>query len=471
MPQLRLLLSMLLAGSASAKGAYLPWQTKAGRGGCSGAQALGTATGVASAAQAEAACAAKPHCVFWVLSQDPKDSNGDAYLCSNDGYDLVNNAGQFPLWLVGHRAEPPRPTPAPGPIPEQCYAASVVFDPSPVLSFVDGSSTYGQVFNPSWVEASAATGGKAGLLVRTQNCTAQAPGKCLACSGVAAAASVLTFAELLNDDNDPAATPRFQHVDRDSVVFGPHDLTDDKGTEDPRVALDAQTGLYFMMYTCYNSGQTKQDKVTLCLATSTNPTSPSTWTLHGPIGFPAGSKSGALLIREDPAEGPHFMYWGAGMISITNSTDLLKWDKGVPFIKQTLWGNPHVEAGPPPMKLSTGDFLFFHNSWAAGWPHGAGYQPAWVVLNGSDLSQIISRAPEPLWSPDKEPWMAGVPPYTCNVANVSFLEAAHPVAGRADTFRVYFGGSDAVIGSAVVSFARTGKPCNGGLGWDVHSDE
>ena len=442
-----------------------PWQTKVGRGGCGGAQALGTAHGVKSSAQAEAACVAKPGCVFWILSLDPKDSNGDAYLCAVDGYDSVHNADQFPLWTVGHRAVPPRPTPAPGPIPEQCYAHKVVsFDANPVMSFVDGSSSFGQVFNPSWIEASEGTGQRAGLLIRTQNCTVQAPGKCLGCSGVAAAASVLTFAELLDDDNPPAATPRFKHVDRGSVVFGPHDLTDDQGTEDPRVALDAATGIYYMLYTCYNSGKTKQDKVTLCLATSTDPTSPNAWKRYGPLGFPAGSKSGALLISEDFTEVPHFLYWGAGTISIANSTDILKWDAGVEFISQTLWGNDKVEAGPPPMKLSTGDYVFFHNSWdGAHWPQGVGYQPAWVVLNGSDLSQIISRAPAPLWNPDKEPWMAGMPPYTCNVANVSFLEAAHPVAGLTDTFRVYFGGSDAVIGSAVVSFAQTGRPCNGGL--------
>eukprot|EP01051_Picozoa_sp_SAG22_P002377 SAG22_NODE_104_length_20159_cov_5.877517_16_plen_44_part_00 len=33
--------------------------------------------------------------------------------------------------------------------------------------------------------------------------------------------------------------------------------------------------------------------------------------------------------------------------------------------------------------------------------------------------------------------------------NVAFLEAAHPT-GKVDEFRVYFGGSDAVVGSAVV---------------------
>ena len=41
----------------------------------------------------------------------------------------------------------------------------------------------------------------------------------------------------------------------------------------------------------------------------------------------------------------------------------------------------------------------------------------------------------------REPWMAGTPPELVNVANVAFLEAAHPT-GKTDEFRVYFGGAD-----------------------------
>ena len=56
--------------------------------------------------------------------------------------------------------------------------------------------------------------------------------------------------------------------------------------------------------------------------------------------------------------------------------------------------------------------------------------------------------------------MAGTAPYTCNVPQVAFLEAAHPVADKADTFRLYYGGSDAVVGTALVSFERVpGAQC------------
>ena len=125
---------------------------------------------------------------------------------------------------------------------------------------------------------------------------------------------------------------------------------------------------------------------------------------------------------------------GAGEIFISNSSDLLRWELGEPFITQTSWGNPNVEAGPPPMRLADGNYVFFHNSWGGeGVPqpvrtqpppsHGSGsavawwsdagaawrqgYQPAWVVLDGADPRHILARAPAALWRPDAFPWMAG----------------------------------------------------------------
>ena len=47
------------------------------------------------------------------------------------------------------------------------YSAAIVhFDARPVVSSVDSSADFQQVFNPSWVVACPGTGGKAGLLIR-----------------------------------------------------------------------------------------------------------------------------------------------------------------------------------------------------------------------------------------------------------------------------------------------------------------
>ena len=81
-----------------------------------------------------------------------------------------------------------------------------------------------------------------------------------------------------------------------------------------------------------------------------------------------------------------------------------------------------------------------------------GYQPAWVILNGTDPTHILARAPKSLWTPTDQPWMEGKAPYTCNVPEVAFLEAAHPAGNN--SYRVYFGGADAVLGTALVGFER-----------------
>lgn len=122
--------------------------------------------------------------------------------------------------------------------------------------------------------------------------------------------------------------------------------------------------------------------------------------------------------------------------------------------------------GPPPLLLSTGDYLFLHNS--AG-PDG--YHPSWAILSGADPSIVLARADEPLLSPTL-PWEEGVAPYvhtytcslrkllmyaigcicrwTCNVQNVVFLEGAQPTE-QPDVFRVFFGGADAVVGTALIA--------------------
>jgi len=105
--------------------------------------------------------------------------------------------------------------------------------------------------------------------------------------------------------------------------------------------------------------------------------------------FPFDKQSGALLIRDEP---PHYLISGAGEIFIASSDNLLNWTLGAPFINATAWGNPNVEAGPPPMLLSDGNYVFFHNSWGGKGVPQPGYQPAWVILDGKDPTKIIARS-------------------------------------------------------------------------------
>jgi predicted GH43/DUF377 family glycosyl hydrolase len=244
------------------------------------------------------------------------------------------------------------------------------FGPKPVISFVDGSSAFAQAFNPSWVVA-----GKnqktAGMMIRTQDCASDPkqsgtcgntydpskdPNKgCCHCAGTGKKSSILTFAALKGSDDSTVNEPTFEKIDNSSVVFGPHDNSDLRGTEDPRIAYNPQDEVYYMMYTCWAKNGTGQ----LCLATTKDPTSSSGWTRHGPA-FSGDHKSGAILIRES---GPHYLISGAGQIHISSTTDLTNFTLGPKFITKTAFGNPKVEAGPPPMKMADGNYVFFYNSW------------------------------------------------------------------------------------------------------------
>ena len=55
-------------------------------------------------------------------------------------------------------------------------------------------------------------------------------------------------------------------------------------------------------------------------------------------------------------------------------------------------------------------------------------------------------------------WEVGVAPAECNVQCVVFLEAAAPVEGMPDQFDVWFGGSDAVIGTARIQVTLQTPP-------------
>lgn len=324
------------------------------------------------------------------------------------------------------------------------YEVNVVSRPSKtVLSYVDKSTSYTLTFNPSWVEASPSTNYKSGLMIRTQNCTIVPGDTCAFCGGSEASASILTFSER-NDDGS------FSFVSGTSKVFGPHDGTDSWGTEDPRIKYNPADGLYYMFYTAYNGKD-----IFLNLATSPNPTVSDKWTYHGPV-FPdiQNSKSGALLLR-DPKVGPNFFYWGDSSIKIASSYDAAKWpaDGGKVFIetRSDFFDSKLVESGPPPLELLNGDYIFFYNSASTGWPDQAGsaYHPGWVILDRADPSIIKQRSSEPLMTPEFA-WELGTLPYTCNVPNVIFLEAARRACDKTDTFEVFFGGADAVIGSAKV---------------------
>ena len=194
--------------------------------------------------------------------------------------------------------------------------------------------------------------------------------------------------------------------------------------------------------------------------------SSSCWRRHGlinPSTLPHG-KSGALLLR--PNARP-LLWWGEGVIALATSVNGSA--RGPYESISSAWMQPRpghfdaslVEVGPPPLRLSTDDYLFLYNAANAPWLSmkdacsnesarralgTTGYHLGWAILDGRDPSRILIRSETPLLSADKA-WQRGEAPWRCNVANVVFCEAAQPLGlsddGHGDRFRIWFGGADA----------------------------
>jgi hypothetical protein len=113
---------------------------------------------------------------------------------------------------------------------QTAFIVTAVVDTKPILTFPTNSA-WQQVFNPTWVAPSPATGNRSGLLVRSQNCTPTKPDVldgCVGCSGTGQRASWLTWAELENDAGSDTLPPRTVHATySDSVCLdvGCHTLT------------------------------------------------------------------------------------------------------------------------------------------------------------------------------------------------------------------------------------------------------
>jgi len=338
------------------------------------------------------------------------------------------------------------------------YTVSAIeINPNPVISNqADGSGTIAhsdfiQSFNPSWLpKISGSRSPLPGLVVRAQNCSDGYSN----CPGMKSP-SVIAYTPCISGCDDPASPsnrysyPVFGPLTTDNIIIQPQGVNEQYGTEDPRIALVNDT--YYLFYTAYG-GNTTTQTIYLSLATSTSPTEASSWIRYGPV-FPQipDSKSGALLYR--PNESIHYLFWGDSDIHIATTPDLLNYTTQSVFFspRAGCFDSKLVESGPLPMLLSDGNYLFIYNSANESTAYHVGY----VILDGKDPTRIIQRADcnTPLFSPTL-PWEVGTKPYYCNVPNVIFLEAVHPTSVP-NQFRVYFGGADAVVGTAVVKVVAT----------------
>ncbi len=322
----------------------------------------------------------------------------------------------------------------------------------PLCNNQDNRSIFSFNYNPSFLEIRH-NGVKVGegLLVRSQNST-KAP--------YDVGPSVFTLARstspsgMFDDPNNITVS----RIDLASLVFEQQGKAESYGVEDPRIVYRQKDHTYYMFYTAAEQNGTEV-YARLVLATTKTPEKKNSWKRLGPV-VPdfKWSKSGALLLR-DEYNGPHFLIWGDDVLRIAVSTNLREFKTAPSLFLKTRadhFDSHLVESGPPPLKLSDGNYLFIYNSARRGFPsprpgYDLQYNAGWVILDGKAPQRILQRCELPLISPELA-WEKGDKPYLGLVPNVVFVEAAKSLGG--DRFLVFYGAADSVIGSAVITVTK-----------------
>lgn len=258
----------------------------------------------------------------------------------------------------------------------------------------------------------------------------------------------------------------FDYLPSSQVIIEPSSPADALGTEDPRVSFSPfHNDTYFLFYTAVAQNADGSVSANLALATATTqPQIAKGWTQHGYV-FPqlSWSKSGALLARPSPLSS--LLFWGdstlvAG-IQVAETFDMLNYIYNSSIwlpVRPNSFDSVLVEAGPSPLQLSNGNYLFLYNSARQNGPSPKPdwtlqYNIGWVVLDKFNPVVIVERCTEPLLSPTAD-WELG---YGGNndvlglTPNVVFVEGwqRYPKF-ELDHFLIYVGGADSVVGVAQV---------------------
>ena len=314
-------------------------------------------------------------------------------------------------------------------------------------------SRYNSAFN--WTYASALYTGVDGriyILVRCENTTAAAPYEI---NYGQLATSVFTNSQFTSAT---ALTPA-------NVSLSPTNAAERCGVQDPRVAYF--NGTYFAFFTAWGCPGTYY---TLALATSLDPRNASGWTRITDNIFSGAnrihySKSGAPLFRSVP---PHYLFWGDGAggfgISVATSLDGLEW-KNVQtnFIDTRAEGfdSAVIEAGPPPLPLSDGNYLMIYNSARRGFPSvkpgfDLQYNMGYAILEGENPASILARSgvTQPLFSPVL-PWEVGNATDPLSLTpNVVFCDGMVPFPGETDSFLFVYGAADSAVGVGKITVTK-----------------
>ena len=338
----------------------------------------------------------------------------------------------------------------------------------PVISSANaagsGQSHCDMAFNPSYIPASPSSP-TAGLLVR------------LCCDDTCMGHGLKP--NTLASDGLPAERIGFAPCDLKSGVCSDtlpdFNLDPSTSAEDPRAFLFGE--FYYNFYYSGSSNDTagppcEGDQCTVKLAKTRTPLNASSWE---PVALLPWHRNGCCIRK--PVGEKSYCVWGEGPdplpgLGISYTMDInsgvfvqTPWQAPAPshLSNDSMWLLPlgsdqdeiKLEAGSHPVELSTGDWLHFYAAATPGWVENGNYTVGWVVLDKDYPSTIIQRSVEHIMVPtfQYETLCNGTTPcpYVGERARVIFMCSADRIA--TDEFRLFFGGGDGNVGTAVVTVA------------------
>jgi predicted GH43/DUF377 family glycosyl hydrolase len=139
----------------------------------------------------------------------------------------------------------------------------------------------------------------------------------------------------------------------------------------------------------------------------------------------------AMLVREFPS------------IQYLTSPDLKTWTNPITVLEpiHNTWQGERIGAGPPPVLTPWGWLLLYHGNEYLRMPENKRmYRMGLAVLDAHDPARVIYRHPDPVFSPEAPYEIEGP------VGNVVFGTG---LVELADTYHLYYGAGDGVIGVAM----------------------
>eukprot|EP00730_Choanoeca_flexa_P018838 TRINITY_DN9181_c0_g1_i2.p1 TRINITY_DN9181_c0_g1~~TRINITY_DN9181_c0_g1_i2.p1 ORF type:complete len:711 (+),score=151.33 TRINITY_DN9181_c0_g1_i2:248-2134(+) len=326
------------------------------------------------------------------------------------------------------------------------YTVNITYhSPKPVLSHSNpvgqGYSPCKYTFNPSFIPASD-TFPHTGIYVRLSGC-----------EGNVTAAEHIGFAHCTLNGT-------CEDLDVSTLALP-------SVTEDPRALFYHD---YYYLFDYNSSTKANSDQNTVSLLKTQTPLDEDSYQF---IGTYSWHRNACCMMK--PKGQRTYCIWGEGPspfpgLGISYTTDI---DKGiftqVPW--QDAYGSPltsdglymlpwgyiydevKLEAGTHPVELSTGDWLHFYAAATPGWIPNGNYTAGYIVLDQNNPNRIIQRSEELVLTPtfEYETLCNGAKdcPYSGERKNVIFLCSATPT-GNKDEFRLFYGGGDGNVGTAVV---------------------